>query len=71
MFLPSSISNHGNYVISLGELCVWMGEQAQELGVDIFPGTAAADILYKDGKVVGISTGDMGVGKDGKPKSNF
>jgi len=65
------IRNHGNYIISLGNLCEWMGEQAEELGVDIFPGYAASEVLYDDGVVTGIATGDAGIGKDGNPTDNF
>ncbi|KAM3140543.1 hypothetical protein pb186bvf_007355 [Paramecium bursaria] len=68
---PSSIKNHGNYVISLGDLCVWLGEQAQGLGVDIFTGTAGSHVIFEGDKVVGIGTGDMGIGKDGNPKENY
>lgn len=72
MFHPKKISNQGNYIISLGDLCVWLSERAQELGVDIFPGTAGANILYHDnGAVRGISTGDMGINKNGEKKDNF
>jgi electron-transferring-flavoprotein dehydrogenase len=71
-FMPPLMSNHGNYIASLGSLCSWLGEQATELGVEIYPGFAAAEVLYDDkGRVTGVATGDMGVGKDGKPKSNF
>ena len=72
MFHPKQISNHGNYLISLGDLCVWLAERAQELGVDIFPGTAGAHIIYDDNGVVrGISTGDMGINKNGEKKANY
>jgi electron-transferring-flavoprotein dehydrogenase len=72
LLMPPLMSNHGNYIISLGALCIWLGEQAAELGVEIYPGFAAAEVLY-DGKgaVVGVATGDMGVGRDGKPTDNF
>ncbi len=66
------MNNHGNYIGSLGDLCRWLGEQATELGVEIYPGFAAAEVLYDDsGAVVGVATGDMGVGRDGTPKSEF
>ncbi|MDP2241226.1 MAG: electron transfer flavoprotein-ubiquinone oxidoreductase [Burkholderiales bacterium] len=66
--LPGCFLNHGNYVISLGNLCRWLGQQAETLGVEIFPGFAAAEVLYDDnGSVKGVATGDMGLGKDGKP----
>ena len=70
--LPECFQNHGNYVISLGNLCRWLGQQAENLGVEIFPGFAAAEVLYNDdGSVKGVATGDMGVGKDGKPTDAF
>ncbi len=66
--LPECFQNHGNYVISLGNVCRWLGQQAEGLGVEIFPGFAAAEVLYNDdGSVKGVATGDMGIGKDGKP----
>jgi len=65
--MPKSTDNHGNYIISLGELCEWLGEQAEELGVEILPGIAGDQILFDetDTSVIGIRTGDMGIGKDG------
>ncbi|MEQ8602370.1 MAG: electron transfer flavoprotein-ubiquinone oxidoreductase [Marivibrio sp.] len=64
---PPQMNNHGNYIISLGALCRWLGEQAEALGVEIYPGFAAAEILYhEDGSVKGVATGDMGVTKDGE-----
>ena len=70
--LPSCFRNHGNYVISLGNVCRWLGGQAEALGVEIFPGFAATEILYNDdGSVKGVATGDMGIGKDGKPTDNY
>lgn len=70
--VTSSFQNHGNYIISLGELVRWLGEQAESLGVEIYPGFAAAEVLYhEDGSVKGIATGNMGVGKDGQPTDNF
>ena len=68
---PPQMKNHGNYIISLGNLCRWLAEQAEELGVDIIPGYAAAEILYDEDRVAGVITGDMGLGKDGKPTANF
>jgi electron-transferring-flavoprotein dehydrogenase len=66
------LQNHGNYVISLGNLCRWLGQQAEGLGVEIFPGFAAAEVLYNDnGSVKGVATGDMGVDKNGKPTDAF
>lgn len=70
--LPECFQNHGNYVISLGNVARWMGEQAEALGVEIFPGFAAAEVLYDaQGAVRGVATGDMGVGRDGQPTEHF
>ncbi len=70
--LPGCFGNHGNYVISLASLVRWLGEQAEALGVEIYPGFAAAEILFDDqGAVKGVATGDMGVGRDGQPTPNF
>jgi electron-transferring-flavoprotein dehydrogenase len=64
--------NAGNYIISLGSLCRWLAEQAEAVGVEIFPGFAAAEILYHDdGSVKGVATGDMGRDKHGEPKDSF
>lgn len=69
-FVPKPMHNEGNYIISLGRLVNWMSEQAEELGVNLFPGYAAAEVLYDDnGAVRGVATGDMGIGRDGQPKS--
>ncbi len=70
-FVPGPMHNEGNYIISLGRLCVWLAEQAEALEVDVFPGFAAAEVLYEDGKVAGVITGDMGVGRDGERKDSF
>ncbi len=68
---PPQMHNHGNYLISLGNLVRWLGAQAEELGVEIFPGFAAAEVLYDEvGAVRGIATGDMGIGRDGQPTAN-
>ena len=68
---PPQMNNHGNYIISLGNFCRWLGEQAEALGVEIYPGFAAAEVLYDDnGAVRGVATGDMGIGKDGAPTEN-
>ena len=70
--MPPLMSNHGNYIVSLGNLCRWLGEQATELGVEVFPGFAAAEVLYDEqGAVAGVATGDMGVGKDGRTTDRF
>lgn len=72
IFLPAEIHNKGNYIISLGNLCQWLGEKAEELGVDVLPGVAGDKIKYNDdGSVGGIITGDMGIAKDGSRKSTF
>ncbi|TYC92879.1 electron transfer flavoprotein-ubiquinone oxidoreductase [Novosphingobium sp. BW1] len=69
---PKFMSNHGNYTGSLGNLCRWLAEQAEALEVEIFPGFPAAEILYDEaGAVIGVQTGDMGVGRDGEPKADF
>ncbi len=70
--LPKATHNHGNYIVSLGNVCRWLGEQAEALGAEIYPGFAGAEVLYDDdGRVLGVVTGDMGVGRDGKPKSTY
>ena len=70
--MPDCLHNHGNYVISLGDVCKWLAQQAEALGVEIFPGFAAAEVLYTDdGAVRGVATGNMGIGKDGEPHDGF
>jgi electron-transferring-flavoprotein dehydrogenase len=70
--MPPLMNNHGNYTGSLGAVCKWLGEQAAELGVEVYPGFAAAEILYDDkGCVIGVATGDMGIGKDGTASDRF
>jgi len=72
LMMPPLLSNHGCYTGSLGNMCRWLAEQAEGLGVEIFPGFAAAEILYHDdGAVKGVATGDMGVAKDGSHKSDY
>ena len=72
VLVPDCFHNEGNYVISLGALTKWLGEQAEGLGVEIFPGFTAAEVLYNDdGSVKGVATGNMGIGKDGQPTENF
>ena len=64
---PPQMKNHGNYIISLGNLCRWLGEQAEALGVEIYPGFAASEVLYhEDGSVKGVATGDMGITREGE-----
>ena len=70
--LPACFQNHGNYIVRLGYVVKWLGEQAEALGVEIFPGFAAAEVLYnEDGSVKGVATGNMGIGKDGEPTGEF
>lgn len=70
--MPPLMSNHGNYVISLGNLCRWMAVRAEEYGVEIYPGFSASEIIHdENGAVKGVATGDFGVGRDGQPKSSF
>ena len=70
--LPDCFKNHGNYIVSLGAVTRWLAQQAEALGVEIFPGFAAAEVLSNDdGSVTGVATGNMGVGKDGEPTENF
>ena len=70
--VPACFENHGNYVISLGNVVRWLGQQAEALGVEIFPGFAAAEVLYNDnGSVKGVATGNMGVKRDGTPGADF
>jgi len=70
--MPPLMNNHGNYVVSLGNVCRWLATRAEELGVEIYPGFAASEVLYgDDDRVIGVATGDMGVEKDGTPSANF
>jgi len=70
--LPPLMKNHGNYIVSLGQVCRWMAVQAEALGVEIFPGFAASEVLFHDdGSVKGVATGDMGVSRDGQRKASF
>jgi electron-transferring-flavoprotein dehydrogenase len=70
--LPPCVHNEGNYIISLGDFTRWLAQQAENLGVEIFPGFTAAEVLYNDdGSVKGVATGNMGIGKDGKPTDAF
>lgn len=72
LFLPPAMKNHGNYIISLGNFCRWLGKQAEDLDVEVYPGFAAAKVLYHDNGVVkGIATGEMGLNKDGTRGSNY
>ncbi len=70
--MPPLMNNHGNYIVSLGDLTRWLGEQATELGVEIYPGFAATEVLYDEqGRVYGVATGDMGVGREGEAKDTY
>ncbi|HQT46162.1 MAG: electron transfer flavoprotein-ubiquinone oxidoreductase [Acidocella sp. 20-63-7] len=68
---PPQMHNAGNYIVSLGNVVRWLGQQAEELGVEIYPGFAAAELLLEDGMIKGVATGDMGIGKDGAPTANY
>ncbi len=68
---PPQMRNHGNYIVSLSDVVRWLGQQAEALGVDIYPGFAAADLLIEDGRVAGVITGDMGVRKSGEHGPNY
>eukprot|EP00960_Hanusia_phi_P033293 750391-Hanusia_phi.AAC.2 len=70
--LPSSLNNHGNYIISLGRLCKWLAEQAENMGIEIYPGFAASEVLYSSNRSVrGIKIKDVGIDKNGEPKDTF
>jgi electron-transferring-flavoprotein dehydrogenase len=70
--MPPLMSNHGNFIVSLGNVCRWLAGKAEAAGVEIYPGFAAAEVLFGEtGGVAGIATGDMGIGRDGKPKAGF
>lgn len=72
LLLPPLMNNHGNYIVSLGQVCRWLATQAEELGVDLFPGFNGSEIIYgDDGSVKGVITGDMGVARDGSHKNTF
>src|ERR1700688_264086 len=69
--MPPLMSNHGNFIVSLGDVCRYLSRKAEALGVEIYPGFAAAEVLYENDAVAGIATGDMGLGKDGHHKPGF
>ncbi|MET4694445.1 electron transfer flavoprotein-ubiquinone oxidoreductase [Endozoicomonas lisbonensis] len=72
LFVPKTMHNEGNYIISLGNLCRWLAEQAESMGAEIFPGFAASEVLYhEDGSVKGIATGDMGIAANGEKKDSY
>lgn len=70
-FIPPPLNNHGNYVISLSKLVEWLDELVEGEGIDVFPGFSATEVLYENGKVVGVRTGDKGIGPDGEKKPNY
>ncbi|MCQ2004852.1 electron transfer flavoprotein-ubiquinone oxidoreductase [Rhizobium sp. NRK18] len=71
-FMPPLMNNHGNFIVSLGNVCRWLAEKAEALGVEIYPGFAATEVLYNEaGAVYGVATGDMGIEKNGEPGPNF
>ena len=69
--LPPLMSNHGNFIVSFGDVCRYLGRKAEALGVEIYPGFAAAEVLFENNAVAGVATGDMGIGKNGEQKSGF
>jgi electron-transferring-flavoprotein dehydrogenase len=69
--VPKTMHNEGNYIVSMGNVCRWLAEQAEQLGVEIFPGFAAAELIVEDNKVAGVLTGDMGVDAKGEPKDSY
>ncbi|WP_313522766.1 electron transfer flavoprotein-ubiquinone oxidoreductase [Shinella sp.] len=70
--MPPLMNNHGNYIVSLGNVCRWLATKAEELGVEIYPGFAASEVLYNDeGAVIGVATGDMGIERNGEPGPNY
>ena len=71
MLLPPQLNNTGNYIISLSSLTRWLATKAEELGVEIYPGFAASEVLYENNRVVGIATSDMGIAKDGSKKDTY
>ena len=71
VLMPPLMSNHGNFIVSLGEVCRYLARKAEALGVEIYPGFAAAELLFENGAVAGVATGDMGLAKDGHAKGSF
>src|SRR6201999_4112902 len=69
--VPPLMSNHDNYIVSLSNLCRWLGQEAESLGVEIYPGFPAHDLIIEDGVVKGVITGDLGVAKDGHHKPDY
>src|ERR1700677_2930763 len=71
VLMPPLMSNHGNFIVSLGDVCRYLGRKAEALGVEIYPGFAATEALFENGAVAGVATGDMGIGKGGENKASF
>ena len=71
LFIPKVMHNDGNFIISLGSLCKWLATKAEAMGIEIYPGFAASEIILSEGKLAGVITSDLGLDKDGKPSSNF
>jgi len=71
LFMPGLMSNHGAFIGSLGRVCRWLAPRAEALGVEIYPGFAASEVLVEDGKVVGVATGDLGITREGEPGPNY
>src|ERR1700729_2017005 len=69
--MPPLLSNHGNFIVSLGDVCRYLARKADALGVEIYPGFAAAELLFEGDAIAGVATGDMGVAKDGHHKDSF
>ena len=70
--MPRLMNNHGNYIVSLGNVCRWLAEKAESLGVEVYPGFAASELIYDENDtVIGVATGDMGIGRDGTPKESY
>src|SRR5208283_2036264 len=69
--MPPLMNNHGNFIVSLGDVCRYLAKKAEALGVEIYPGFAAAELLFENEAVAGVATGDMGIGKDSHHKAGF
>ena len=72
LFLPAPVHNDGNYIVSMGNVCRWLAEQAENMGIEVYPGFAAAELLFNDdGSVKGVATGDMGISAEGEQKDSY
>ena len=72
LFLPAPVHNDGNYIVSMGNVCRWLAEQAENMGIEVYPGFAAAEVLFNDdGSVKGFATGDMGISAEGEQKDSY